>query len=78
MVSRVLRLSSSSPAFLLSPPFVPFTSLLVAVSSSRLVKRKHCRVVRRVHFSCAVFLFFNVFFFPFCGGSEGKGKGGGN
>ncbi len=37
------------------PPFVPFPSLLVAVSSSRLVKKKHCRFLRRVHFSCAVF-----------------------
>jgi hypothetical protein len=25
------------------------------VSSSRLVKKKHCRFLRRVHFSCAVF-----------------------
>lgn len=59
------------------PPFVPFPSLLVAVSSSRLVKKKHCRFLRRVHFSCAVFLFLNVFFLFFflLWGKWREGKG---
>jgi hypothetical protein len=71
VVSRVLRLSSCSPGFLLSPPFVVSSSLLVAVSSSRLVKKEHCRFLRRVHFSCAVFFVLKCFLF-FCGEVKGR------